>query len=457
MAATGNCTPCAAGKYQTGAGAAAAGNCTGCGAGTYSTVLGLPDGAACLACKPGTYQTGLGKADPSDCTPCAAGEFQAAAGATAAAACASCAAGTYGGAAGVGRCAACPANSFGPAAAASAADCTCLRGFRRPAPAPPAAEANASAANASAACGDVDECVEPGTADACGARARCVNTAGSFRCESLPPAPGGPPACPDPFPPVCRSAGGTTVWIFVGPGAAAGAALARFILGERNATAAAAPAGGAWVGAVCPPSGGAARAEGVVERADGSAACVFAVAYAPGPAAVTPRAVGVGGGTVRVDLAGFGDPAAAAPGLCAVIFGGVRGPRFPFRAAAPEAVDLLAPPQAAPGPAPLRLECDSDGPAGPADLGVALEYRRGPALSFAAGAPRCERARACALAVAVLDPPGAAPDGLRVRLRRADGGAGGAEATVQVRAWQAVHALSRYLSRDDACSGWVAT
>ena len=449
-AAAADCALCAAGTFQTGVGMASADNCTACRAGTFSSGAGMANASACSACGPGKYQTGVGRTDPSDCSTCGPGEFLATAGATAAAACAPCAAGTYGGVEGVGRCAECPANSFGPAAAVSAADCVCLRGFRRP----------AAAANASAACGDVDECADPRTAGACGTRARCVSTAGSFRCDPLPPALGSPPACPDPYPSSCRSAGGTAVWIFAGPGAAAGAARARFVLGGLNQTAAAAPAGGAWIGAECPASGGAARADGVVERTDGSVACAFTVAYAPGPATVTPRAVGLDGGAVRVDLAGFGDPSAAAPSLCAVLFGGTRGPRFTLPGASPAAVDLVAPPQASPGPAALRLQCDSDGPAGPADLGAALEYRRGPALDFAGGAPRCERARACAFAVAVLDPPDAAPDGLRVRLRRADGGgaaAGGAvDAAVQVRCWPCSDSLRALATRRAMGPGRVA-
>ena len=114
------CTLCSAGTYQT---AASSLSCQGCEHGTYSVVVGLalpcvpcqagsyggPASAECLPCPGGTFASGIGTLE-NNCTLCAAGTFSTAQGATAA--CKACDKGFYQPVAGSLLCFECPPDTF---------------------------------------------------------------------------------------------------------------------------------------------------------------------------------------------------------------------------------------------------------------------------------------------------------------------------------------------------------
>jgi hypothetical protein len=269
----------------------------------------------------------------------------------------------------------------------------------------------------------VNECEE--ALLSCASGSLCINTFGSFQCDQISPWPVSLQACSDPYPSTCLSAGGNTLWIFSRPHGTVEPVRASFISTRWNVSVQASPVGGAtssWVEVVCPPSGGAARVSGILERSDGAPVCGFTISYTPSPASVKPLSVSLAGGLVHVDLMGLGSESAAFSGKCTVLFGAFRGILVPFvdRNATPTTLSLIAPPQPMTGPIQLRLKCDSDRSSSAMDLGTTLEYRRSPSLDFATKMPQCMRYRTCLFAVTVLDPPDAASNGLHIRLSRSD-------------------------------------
>jgi hypothetical protein len=385
---TSDCRLCGAGTYQTGLGIVSSANCSTCSAGTFQTGMGMPASTNCSACFAGTYQTALGMQFAENCTACAAGTYQTAN--SRSSACFACAAGTFSSISGRSFCSDCPMNAFSNEAAST---CSCRPGYT----------ASAAGSSSGIICLDVDECTA--MEGSCSAELECINTDGSFQC-GLGAMNRTVPVCTTVYPPSCRAAGGSPVWILISHKNASDRATTVLFAGKNASVV---EMVGNWVSTICPQAEpGPGLIAGTVIADDGVQLCNFNFMYMPGPARIMPRSMPLSGGIVLLHLPGFA--ATISDINCSILFGSVRGGSV-YLDGGMDAFNITVPQQAEYGKVPLQLDCDLQGRV---DLGVAIEFRRPAVLELSSGASAvCKRFIQCILFFTVYNPPGLPRGGLR--------------------------------------------